>query len=951
MMLFPGPIGDALMVAFDSASAAVSAALKVQAAFQRRNQQDPDKPALKLRMGLHCGEVTVENLDLYGQAVNLASRVSALAKGGQVFATRRAHDDAVSVGQSANAAWASHGLRQLKGIAEPQEIWEVYEPAATQPKAPAGAFGHARGRLFAPPDDAKPNRQYRQPRPAPHPLFPLQRNPLEALKEALAHPERRLIVLEGVAGSGKTAVASAACDLIDRGEIRLQSRDGIPGPVADVGAYIDCRCAMVRQKTAASRILLRDILNALKDSLGADIGAAQTDTDQELVDAIFAALSTTARVLLRPENLEAVLDDEGKVIPKGVRLFFQRFLDSDNVHGHRILATSQQPIDGSASEFGAGVRTVHVSGLEPEAAVRYLLHLDEQGDILRRSPDTLKGIASAVRQNPDLLKLLGTELNGDLRRASDDEVLEFAEQGSMRLLAGVLGRLDDSMSMVLRTAAALDEPVSISNLKDVCRAVVPDPRVLNRSLTRLERLDLLDYDGRVDAYWVSPQVRAYLGGAVPRNEWQDVHDTCAKHYAERIRGYHEKGTSGVSFLRFFRFEIPEALRDLREHQRHVALGGHYDPALNLALTSLESRFWWDDFIRHELADRLLETFRETRRTARDRHLATLLATLETRYPRKFEARQYRTTPGCQPRWRDVRTALEGIREWFRCDGAVDRVGDEGLRRLRVLTGNYVAEACHYLGDYVACDQEMREGIGMLESLSRGGFEDYDWFAGWWHYEWGEYKASRGCLQEALSLGKQGLDCAERLDFELKSNCFGLFGRLLSELSGTADELASAAAGLSRDAAFVQVFYGLRFAIAPDPPDLYNRAHNLMIQEAISERLRSVWSEDEGAAVKLASQLHRFWASPWSQDGLFRPVLLDAEGPRALFAQRETGDLLPELFPPQLDEPDLTDDSRVERYVKEAKEAITAIDPKAMRLRRKVLTWVDRYLESQGAAVL
>jgi adenylate cyclase len=77
-------IGDELMCAFDDAGAAASAAVEMQTVVS-----DEHEP-LSIRLGFDYGPVIEENGDLYGDTVNVASRMSQLAQPGQILVTARA---------------------------------------------------------------------------------------------------------------------------------------------------------------------------------------------------------------------------------------------------------------------------------------------------------------------------------------------------------------------------------------------------------------------------------------------------------------------------------------------------------------------------------------------------------------------------------------------------------------------------------------------------------------------------------------------------------------------------------------------------------------------------------------------------------------------------------------------------------------------------------------------
>lgn len=137
-------IGDAVMAVFAEPSAAVGRALEIQDALRKFNAEHPGQPPLLVRIGLHMGQVTVEdkmNLDVFGRHVNRASRVEGLAAGGHLYMTYSVFDSAKGwlAGRGTEAAWVSHGRYRVKGIDEPLEIFEAYRPGAAKPQAPQGA--------------------------------------------------------------------------------------------------------------------------------------------------------------------------------------------------------------------------------------------------------------------------------------------------------------------------------------------------------------------------------------------------------------------------------------------------------------------------------------------------------------------------------------------------------------------------------------------------------------------------------------------------------------------------------------------------------------------------------------------------------------------------------------------------------------------------------------------
>lgn len=139
-------IGDAVMAVFSEPSTAVARSIEAQEKLAAFNKEHPELEDINVRMGLHCGQVTTEddvNADVFGRHVNRAARVEALADGGQVLVTYTVFDSArgwLNDKSDKPVLWEKHGRYELKGIPEPVEIYEAYNPKLTQPKKPAGVM-------------------------------------------------------------------------------------------------------------------------------------------------------------------------------------------------------------------------------------------------------------------------------------------------------------------------------------------------------------------------------------------------------------------------------------------------------------------------------------------------------------------------------------------------------------------------------------------------------------------------------------------------------------------------------------------------------------------------------------------------------------------------------------------------------------------------------------------
>ena len=84
--------GDGLLVEFASVVDAVRCAVAVQQAMSERNADVRADDRIELRIGVNLGDVIVEGDDLYGDGVNIAARLEALADPGGVFISNTVHD-------------------------------------------------------------------------------------------------------------------------------------------------------------------------------------------------------------------------------------------------------------------------------------------------------------------------------------------------------------------------------------------------------------------------------------------------------------------------------------------------------------------------------------------------------------------------------------------------------------------------------------------------------------------------------------------------------------------------------------------------------------------------------------------------------------------------------------------------------------------------------------------
>lgn len=114
-------IGDAFMADFDSAANAVNCAVEIQRLLDHRNASAEGEP-IEVRVGIHVGDVIYREDDVFGDGVNIASRIEPLAGSGQVFVSR---DVASMTVGKVESPFKYVDTYELKNISRPVQVYEV----------------------------------------------------------------------------------------------------------------------------------------------------------------------------------------------------------------------------------------------------------------------------------------------------------------------------------------------------------------------------------------------------------------------------------------------------------------------------------------------------------------------------------------------------------------------------------------------------------------------------------------------------------------------------------------------------------------------------------------------------------------------------------------------------------------------------------------------------------
>jgi adenylate cyclase len=114
--------GDGLLAEFASVVDAVRCAIKIQHGMAERNHGVPKHQRLAFRIGLNLGDVIVHNGDLYGDGVNVAARLEAMAEPGGICVSGSAHEQ---VQDKIGVRFEDLGEQRFKNIARPVRAYRV----------------------------------------------------------------------------------------------------------------------------------------------------------------------------------------------------------------------------------------------------------------------------------------------------------------------------------------------------------------------------------------------------------------------------------------------------------------------------------------------------------------------------------------------------------------------------------------------------------------------------------------------------------------------------------------------------------------------------------------------------------------------------------------------------------------------------------------------------------
>jgi len=122
--------GDGMLVEFASAVDAARCAVEIQRSVAAQNADLPQDVRIEFRIGIHLGDIIIDDNDIFGDGVNIAARLEGIAEPGGVCVSDDAHRQ---IRGKIDIAFDDMGEQTLKNISEPMRAWNMRLAGETAP--------------------------------------------------------------------------------------------------------------------------------------------------------------------------------------------------------------------------------------------------------------------------------------------------------------------------------------------------------------------------------------------------------------------------------------------------------------------------------------------------------------------------------------------------------------------------------------------------------------------------------------------------------------------------------------------------------------------------------------------------------------------------------------------------------------------------------------------------
>jgi adenylate cyclase len=398
--------GDGLLVEFASVVDAVRCAVEMQQGMAERNAQAPEARRIEFRIGINLGDVIVEEDDLYGDGVNVAARLEALAEPGGICVSRVVHDQ---VRDKLDLAFEDLGEQQVKNIARPVHVYRVRD-TAPEPAAPSA---------LPLPD---------KPSIAMLPFANMSSDPeqeflADGIAEDIITALSRFPSLFVIARNSSFTYKARSIDVKQVGR-ELGVRYVLEGSLRKAGSRVRVTAQLVETETG------RHVWAERYDRDLADIFALQDEITEAATIAIAPAIAEAEqRRAMRkpPQNLDA-----WAAYQRGL-WHFSKFTTNDNAIAQRFF---QQAIKSdpnfAGGHWGLALAYFHAAGTFQTLS---LLEAQTSMEALARRAVELDSSDAAARCSLSL----GLVFRGDTDGAQDEVERALATSPNLALAHGVLG--------------------------------------------------------------------------------------------------------------------------------------------------------------------------------------------------------------------------------------------------------------------------------------------------------------------------------------------------------------------------------------------------------------------------------------------------------------------------------------------------------------------------------
>jgi adenylate cyclase len=129
--------GDGMLVEFGSVVDALRCAVEIQRGMVERNAEVPREKRIEFRVGIHQGDIIIDDGDIFGDGVNVAARLEGFAEPGSICVSARVQEDAQG---KLDIPFEDIGEQRLKNIVRPVRVYRV---KPVQPVANAATLTQA----------------------------------------------------------------------------------------------------------------------------------------------------------------------------------------------------------------------------------------------------------------------------------------------------------------------------------------------------------------------------------------------------------------------------------------------------------------------------------------------------------------------------------------------------------------------------------------------------------------------------------------------------------------------------------------------------------------------------------------------------------------------------------------------------------------------------------------